>query len=131
MTTIFADARIDRTPDEVWAVVGDIGGLSRWMPGIDAISLEGDSRVCEVGGGEVRLVEKVLSRDDTVRRYEYTITEGPVDFSHHRAAMSVVPEGTGSRFTWEITIEPDEAAEPMRATATAGAEALKSYLEGG
>ncbi len=129
MTTIRADVYIDRTPDEVWSVVGDIGGLSAWMPGVEASSLVGDERVCEFPNGSPPLVEKVLSRDDATRRYEYTILDGPTSFDHHRAAMWIESEGAGSRFTWEMTIEPDEAAESMKAVAAAGAEALRSHMD--
>lgn len=129
MATIRTDVYIDRPPDHVWSVVGDIGGLSAWMPGVEKSSLVGDERVCELPDGSVPLVEKVLSRDDANRRYDYTILDGPMNFDHYRAAMWVEPEGAGSRFTWEMTIEPDEAAEPMKTVAAAGAEALKSHIE--
>lgn len=39
MATIRTDVYIDRTPDDVWSVVGDIGGLSEWMPGVETSSL--------------------------------------------------------------------------------------------
>jgi carbon monoxide dehydrogenase subunit G len=129
MATIRADSYIDCSPDEVWSVVGDIGGLSTWMPGVQASALVRDQRVCELSVGSPPLVEMVLSRDDAKRRYDYTIVDGPMSFDHHRAAMWLEPEGAGSRYTWEMTIEPDEAAEPMRAIAEAGAEALKSHIE--
>jgi carbon monoxide dehydrogenase subunit G len=129
MATIRTDVYIDRSPDDVWSVVGDIGGLSKWMPGVETSSLVGDERVCEFPDGTAKLVERVLSRDDENRRYDYTIVEGPMSFDHYRAAMWVEPDGTGSRFNWEMTVEPDEAAEPMKAMAGAGAEALKAHLE--
>jgi len=128
MTTIRADVHIDRTAEDVWNVVGDIGGLSRWMPGLEGSFLAGDERVCELPDGSGRLVEKVLLRDDAKRRYEYTIVEGPMTFEYHRAAMWVEPDGTGSKFIWEMTIEPDAAAEPMRDMAKVGAEALRVHL---
>jgi carbon monoxide dehydrogenase subunit G len=68
VATIRADVAIDRTPGEVWDVVVDIGGLWRWMPGVDEASVVGDERVCVIGGGGGRLVERVLSHDDTTRR---------------------------------------------------------------
>jgi hypothetical protein len=76
------------------------------MPGVDEASVVGDERVCVIGGGGGRLVERVLSHDDTTRRYEYSIVEAPMPLDQHRAAMWVEPDGDGSRFFWEITVEP-------------------------
>lgn len=129
MAVVRATIHIDRDPDRVWEVVGDVGGIHRWLPGIEDSVYENGERVCGIGGGRTRLVEKILLLDDTARRYEYTITEGPSRYTSHRASMSVVPDGDGSRFVWEMHIEPDEAAEPMHAAAAGGAEALKAFVE--
>lgn len=129
MAVVRAEIHINREPDRVWEVVGDVGAISRWLPGIEVSSYTDEERVCELGEGRGRLVEKILGRDDTARSYEYTITEGPARYTRHHASMSVAPDGSGSRFVWEITIEPDEAAERMRATARGGADALKAFIE--
>ncbi|MBV8304744.1 MAG: SRPBCC family protein, partial [Acidimicrobiia bacterium] len=31
-----ASIEIARKPDEVWAVVGDFGGLNAWLPGVES-----------------------------------------------------------------------------------------------
>lgn len=129
MAIVRAEIHIDRNPDRVWEVVGDVGGISRWLPGIEVSSYENGERTCEIGGGRGRLVEKILLRDDAARRYEYTITEGGAGYSSHHASMSVTPEGDGSRFVWEMRLEPEEAAEPMHAVAAGGAQALKAFVE--
>jgi len=131
MAVVRAEIHIDGDPDRVWEVVGDVGGIARWLPGIEVSSYTEGERVCELGGGRGRLVEKILTRDDAARRYEYTITEGGGGYTHHRASMSVDPDGAGSRFVWAMIIEPDEAAEPMHAAAHGGAEALKAFVESG
>jgi hypothetical protein len=48
---------------------------------------------------------------------------GPMSLDHDEAAMWVDPHGTGSRCNWEMTIESNEAAEPMRAMAGSDADA--------
>lgn len=129
MAIVRAEIHIDRDADRVWEVVGDVGGISRWLPGIEVSSYENGERTCEIGAGRGRLVEKILLRDDAARRYEYTITEGPARYSSHHASMTVSPDGDGSLFVWEMHIEPDEAAEPMHAAAAGGAEALRAFVE--
>jgi carbon monoxide dehydrogenase subunit G len=37
---------IDATPEQVWAVLGDIGSVNRWIPGLAAVAVSGMSRVC-------------------------------------------------------------------------------------
>ena len=45
-----AEIDIDRPADDVWAVVGDFGGIAGWMPGIESCKVDGDDRVIEDNG---------------------------------------------------------------------------------
>lgn len=42
---------IDRSPHDVWAVLGDIGGLSKWMLGVETSTVIEDEQVCELPDG--------------------------------------------------------------------------------
>lgn len=60
---------IDRRPDEVWAILGDLGAVTRWVPGVASARMEGMRRICTLeDGGEIR--------------------EGIADFSDERAATA-------------------------------------------
>jgi len=109
MAEIRKEIVVDRPPDEVWAVVGDPVGLVDFFPQAEG-RMEGDVRVVAMGGLETR--ERILSRDDDARRYDYEIVAAPFEFTAHRAWMKVEPEGDASRITWVTTIEPDEL-EPL------------------
>ena len=39
-----AEIDIARSPDQVWSVIGDFGGIGGWMPGIESCRLDGDDR---------------------------------------------------------------------------------------
>ena len=56
------DVTVEAAPDEVWAKVGDFGGVADFFPGIESFRLEGDDRVIGMFGMEIR--ERLLARDD-------------------------------------------------------------------
>ena len=62
-----AEAKIAKPPDEVWALVGDFGGLDEWMPGIEACELDGDVRKLQTMGMEIH--EQLKERDDDARTH--------------------------------------------------------------
>ncbi len=103
-----AEIGIDAAPADVWAVVGDFGGLL-WMPGIEACTVEGDVRTISMMGMEIK--EQLKGRDDTARSIAYSIVEGPVPVDSHLATITVHDgAGGGSRVTWQVDIEPEGAA---------------------
>ena len=111
-------SRSRRTPDEVWAKVGDFGGVGDFFPGIESFRLEGDDRVIGMFGMEIR--ERLLARDDAARTITYSVVEGVPDrepHGHHRGE----PEGDGSKVTGPTTSTPDEMAPIFGDTYKAGA----------
>jgi carbon monoxide dehydrogenase subunit G len=128
MARIEKTITIDRSPDDVWRVVGDFGAISTWLPAIAASSFGDGVRECTLeGGGTLR--EEIVERDDAARRYAYRITASPLPLEHHRASMSVEPDGAGSRVTWITEIHPDELAGSMEPVLEEGLKALKTHLE--
>ncbi len=124
-----AEASVERDlshpPDAVWALVGDFGGIGEWLPGIEEIRIEGDDRVLGMLGMEVR--ERLVARDDAGRSITYTIADGvPID--SHRATITVVPAGAGSKVTWVNDVEPAEMLPIFTDTYGKGLEALEQHL---
>ena len=82
---------IDASADDVWAVIGDFGGIGDWMPGIESCRVEGDDRILETMGMEI--TERLVSKDDAGRVLTYSITKGaPVE--SHQAVITVSPTGS-------------------------------------
>jgi carbon monoxide dehydrogenase subunit G len=121
-----AEITIDRPADEVWAVIGDFGGLT-WMPGVETCVLEGDDRVLGMLG--MRIVERQLARDDEGRTLTYGIVDGDMKPEVHEATITVMPAGSGSFVTWDVTAD-DAMVEVMQNAYTGALEALKTQLEG-
>jgi uncharacterized protein YndB with AHSA1/START domain len=122
------EVHIDRTPDEVWALISDFGGLDGWMPGIDGCELDGDVRTVRTSG--MVLQERLVSQDDEARIQSYSIIDGPVPVEHHLATLSVEPDGDGSKFTWAYEVRPDEMAGAFGPIYESSAQAVKAQLEG-
>ncbi len=121
-----ASIDINRPADAVWALVGDFGGIATWMPGIDSCRLEGDRRVLDTMG--LTVTERLVERDDSRRSLTYSIVDGaPVE--HHRAVVTVSPNGDGSHVTWDVDAEPDSMAELLSGVYQSSLDALKAHAE--
>jgi mxaD protein len=107
MTAGAVDVTVRAAPDEVWAKVGDFGGVADFFPGVESCRLEGDDRVIGLFGMEIR--ERLLARDDESRTLTYSVVAG-VPLESHTATVSVLPEGEGSRVIWAYDVSPDEMA---------------------
>jgi mxaD protein len=121
-----AKIKIARKPDEVWAVVGDFGGLGAWLPGVDSCRVEGDDRQIAMMGMEI--TEHLVRKDDADRQIVYGITEG-VPVERHEATITVRPDGDGSTVTWVVDTD-DAMTDMMQSMYQQGLEALKTHLDG-
>ena len=121
-----AGIEIERKPDEVWAVVGDFGGLATWLPGVESCRVEGDDRHLAMMGLEI--TEHLIRKDDDARQVVYGITDG-VPVGHHEATITVRPDGDGSAVTWAVDTD-DAMTDMMISIYQQGLESLKNHLEG-
>jgi len=119
------DVTVKAAPDEVWAKVGDFGGVAEFFPGIDSFRLEGDERVIGMFGMEIR--ERLLARDEESRTLTYSVVAG-VPIESHTATISVQPEGEGSRVIWAYDVTPDEMAPVFGDTYQAALVALEGLF---
>lgn len=117
---------VNGSPDKVWAVVSDFGGIGGWMPGIDSCRVEGDTRILETMG--MTISERLVSKDETARSLTYSIVDGaPVE--SHQAVITVAPDGAGSHVTWVVEATPDAMADVMATVYQQALEALKQHVE--
>ena len=122
-----AEAKIDiaRTPDEVWAIVGDFGGLGEWLPGIDSCRVEGDDRHLAMMG--MKITEHLVRKDDADRQIVYGIIDG-VPVQKHQATITVRPDGDSTTVTWAVDTD-DTMTDMMLSIYQQGLESLKNHLE--
>jgi hypothetical protein len=120
-----AEITIDRSADDVWAVIGNFGELT-WMPGVETSELDGDDRILGMFG--MRIVERQFARNDEDRTLTYGIVDGDMKPEVHRATITVMPAGSGSFVTWDVETD-DAMVEVMQGAYTGALAALKEQLE--
>ncbi len=102
-----AEISIERSPDDVWKLIRDYGGLAGWMPGVETCTLDGDVRTIGMMGIEIK--EKLRSCDDATRTLAYSVVESPMgNLESHTATITVAPDGNGTHLTWAVDVSPDE-----------------------
>jgi hypothetical protein len=119
---------VAKTPDEVWKLVGDFGGLAGWMPGIEACELEGDVRHIKTMGLDID--EKLNELDDTNRVVRYSIVKSPMPLEFHEATITVAPEGDGTSVTWKVEVRPDEMLGAFLPIYEGSLGAVKTHFDG-
>ena len=91
-----AEASIAKSPDDIWKVLSDFGGLADYMPGIDSCTLDGDVRT--VGTMGIVVKEQLREQDDAARRVSYSVIESPMDnLVSHLATITVEPGKSRAR----------------------------------
>lgn len=119
---------IDRSPADVWKVIGDVGNINVWLPFITEAEMDGDYRNCQAGtnGG---LRERILSVDNAEMRTEYTILEAPMPIEFIHAGIQVTADDEGACVVWDTTVTPDELVDMFVPIYREGLTNLKSQLE--
>lgn len=130
MATIRHHARIDATPDDVWAIVSDAGAIADWAPGIERCDWDGTTRTIHMGG--LQIAEEVVTSDADLRRFQYRITDGPMPLEYHLATVDVFeddPAGKGTFLVYSCEVKPDEAADLLGPVLGGLVESLKAKAE--
>lgn len=120
--------RIACRPDEVWAIVGDPGRIAEWFPGIDAATVDGDTRTIVTGSG-IPMPEQILTCDPLQRRFQYRITT-PM-FREHLSTLDVLDVGDGtSLVVYAADADPATMALVIAGAAGNALEHLRTQMEG-
>lgn len=110
MRELEAHIHIDRSPAEVWAVLGDFHGLAAWAPPItSAVRSTGP----EIGVGSRRTVyyRGVLRMEEAVtewvegERLGYDVHAAPFPLRHFSESWSITPGPCGVRVTARVRYE--------------------------
>lgn len=132
---------IDATPDEVWAVAGDFGGIAAWHPQVEASAsddgnAQGAVRSLTLAGGELR--EALDWHDDQDTLYTYRLDAENTDalpVSSYSFTLTVRPDdgGSGAQVQWRGNYyRGDTGNEPPESLSDAAAiEAVTAFVEQG
>jgi uncharacterized protein YndB with AHSA1/START domain len=121
-------ARIRRTPADVWAIVGDPKRLPEWFPGIVDCTVDGTTRVIITGAG-IPMPEQLITIDTIQRRFQYRITT-PM-FREHLSTIDVLDLDDGtSLVVYSIDAEPSTMALVIGGAAGNALDNLRTMMEG-
>jgi hypothetical protein len=127
MATVRHHTRIDAPADKVWAVISDAGSVADWFGPLSSSQATATGRVVTLGDGTV-IDEDVVTNDDTLRRFQYTIKSGlPVE--HHIGTFDVLEDGAGSIVVYAADVRPDELGPTFDAVMGQGIQDLKAFCE--
>jgi hypothetical protein len=120
--------RIARSPDDVWALIGDPARIQEWFPGIDSSTVDGTTRVIVTRSG-LPMPEEILTLDAIQRRFQYRIT-APM-FREHLSTLDVLDLGDGTCLVvYAADANPATMALVIAGAAGNALEHLKDMMEG-
>ena len=128
LQTVADSVDLSASPDQVWAVIGQFGGM--WHPLIARVQLTGEGvgqlRTIETIDGK-QIIERLEAMDNSQRLYRYTNVSGigAVDYT---GTLDVKPKGTGSSVEWRVQYLPDN--QPDFIVKTIVSTLLKAGFEG-
>jgi uncharacterized protein YndB with AHSA1/START domain len=127
---------IARPPDQVWAILGDLGAVSRWVPGVASARIEGTRRICTLeDGGEIH--EEIRDFSDERRSYAYTQPVHPFGLERSEGILAVKTAADGSVVTWNAEVvlsnptHEDQISTMLKEGYTAALANLKEVVERG
>ena len=126
--TVRRQVRIARSPDDVWALVGDAARLHEWFPGIVDCTVDGMTRVIHTGSG-IPMPEELVTIDAMLRRFQYRITVGL--FREHLSTIDVLDLDDGtSLVVYGVDADPSTMALVIGGAAGNALENLRRMMEG-
>jgi carbon monoxide dehydrogenase subunit G len=127
MASLHRDISIDASPDSVWSIVRDFGGVQKLAPGfVTEARLEGDARIVTFANGNVAR-EVLVDCNEARRRLVYAIRNERVQ--HYNAAVEVVADGVAnSRLVWTVDVLPHEIAPYISSQMEQAARAMQQAL---
>lgn len=123
MATARHHVRLSASANDVWALVRDPAAIGEWLPGVENVEMDGDDRIVTAMGAEIR---EACTIDDPLRRFTYTITDGPMTFDHHRATIDVLEDDDGCVVVYAIELEPGDLVAIMDAITASGVSGLQT-----
>ncbi|CAB4811177.1 unannotated protein [freshwater metagenome] len=109
MATIRSHARVHRTAEDVWKIVGDPTRIVEWFPGVTEATVDGNNRTLMLKAG-LPVHEEIVTLDHRMRRFQYRIT-GPLPIKYHLGTMDVIEDGEpGCLLMYSTEISPDPMA---------------------
>lgn len=127
MGSVRRHVHINRDPETVWALVGDLARQHEWFP-LQSCRVEGKKRWITSASG-LTFEEDIVTLDHSLRRFQYRIVGNP-GITAHLGTCDVIDDGRGgSTVVYSTDMEPEAFALVIAGAAGAGLEKLKGLME--
>ena len=127
MATIRETIHIDASPDTVWAEVRDPLALLDWFDGLDGGEMVGNARKIKMG--DITITEEIVTVDDDLRRFQYSITEMPIPVEFHLSTIDVLEDGDGTLIVYGVDVRPDMLKDILAPTISGACAGMKKHFE--
>ena len=127
MATLRETIHINAAPDKVWAGVRDPLALLDWFDGLDGGEMAGSARKIKMG--DITVTEEIVTVDDDLRRFQYSITEMPIPVEYHLATIDVLEDGDGTLIVYGVDVKPDMLGDILAPTIAGAAKGMKQHFE--
>ena len=127
MKTLTLTESLNHNVNLVWEIISDLS-RSDWVPGVDEISMENDTREFFMHGmGKIK--EKILLCDERNKVLKYSAIETPAEIKHHLACIELTESETGCDFSWSTEIDPEIYSSGVKQGMISSLEQLKKILD--
>ena len=101
MARLVNTIKVSVPSEDAWAIVGDLDGVHRWLPGVTTCRVEGTRRICNDG----QIEEEISDYSAQHRSYRYRHLKVPLPVRSSTGEFSVRPDDGGSLVVWEAEVE--------------------------
>jgi uncharacterized protein YndB with AHSA1/START domain len=85
---------IDATPEQVWAVLGELAATDEWLPGVVKAELKGSRRVCTMADGS-EIHEEISDHVPEQKSFRYRHVQVPLPVKDSGGSFVVEPSENG------------------------------------
>ncbi len=134
------EATFNASASDVWAHIGEFGGLHTWHPAVTVTELQGsgmdkgDIRVLTLGDG-AKITEELHDHSNDSMSYSYAILESPLPVANYESTIKVESTGDDScKVVWSSTFDAKDAMDieaigTIDGVYTAGLDALVAEFQ--
>ena len=127
MKTLTITESLNHNVSIVWEIISDLS-RSDWVPGVDEIFLEDDTREFFMQGmGKIK--EKILLCDERKKVLKYSAIETSAEIKHHLACIELTESETGCDFSWSTEIDPEIYSSGVEQGMVSSLKQLKKILD--
>ena len=127
MATLRETIHIDASPDKIWAEVRDPLSVLNFFDALETAEMVGSARKIKMG--DINITEEIVTVDDDLRRFQYSITEMPIPVEFHLSTIDVLEDGDGSLIVYGVDVRPDMLKDILAPTSSGATAAMKAYFE--